>query len=92
MLVDRLTYGDQTIAGTIRTNAISGIPITLAALGANTAAQWKLSVLGDVYGSVNNADGDRGNPGYFTLVPEPTSSVALGLGVVLTALVSRRSR
>lgn len=91
-LIDRLTYGDQNIAGSIRTNAVSGNPITLSALGANTVAQWKLSVAGDVYGSINTADGDRGNPGYFTLVPEPASSVALGLGIVLSAMARRRSR
>lgn len=92
-LVDRLTYGDQNIAGTIRTNSVSGNPITLAALGANAAAQWKLSVVGDVYGSTaSTPDGDIGNPGKFTLVPEPASLGMLGLVAVLAPLARRRLR
>ena len=41
-LVDRLTYGDQTFAGTIRTNGASGW-VSAAGLGANTIASWTLS-------------------------------------------------
>ncbi len=63
-LVDRLTYGDQNIAGTIRTNGKSGIPLTLAALGANNAALWQLAVSGDAFGSTASTPaGDIGNPG-----------------------------
>jgi predicted extracellular nuclease len=92
-LVDRLTYGDQTFAGTIRTQTKSGNPISLAALGANNPAQWVLSSNGDAYGSYvaggMNA-GDLGNPGVFTLyqVPEPTS---LGL-LAIAALIGRVRR
>lgn len=39
-LVDRLTYGDQAFPGTLRTNYNTGVPATLAALGANDVYQW----------------------------------------------------
>jgi predicted extracellular nuclease len=73
VLVDRLTYGDQTIAGSIRTQNASGIPKTLGALGANDALQWQLAVAGDAFGSVAGAAGNAGSPGSFTLVPEPAT-------------------
>jgi predicted extracellular nuclease len=91
-LVDRLTYNDQTIAGSPRTNTASGNPKTLAALGANDASQWVLSANGDSYGShtsVAPAAGLFGNPGVFQ-VPEPTSFVLAGLGIAGLCLVSKR--
>lgn len=94
-LVDRLTYGDQNFAGTIRTQFVSGDPKTLAALHANDPSQWKLSVNGDAYGSHLATTGDLGNPGVFTLVPEP-STVALalvgGLALVGRSLSRRRRK
>jgi predicted extracellular nuclease len=92
-LVDRLTYGDQNFPGTIRTNAVSGNPLTLTALGANNPAQWKLSVNGDSYGSHVATTTDVGNPGLFTLVPEPSSVVlAIVAGVVLCGIGTRQRR
>ena len=42
-LVDRLTYGDQTFPGTIRTQGKSGVPTTCQALGANNVGAWVFS-------------------------------------------------
>ena len=51
ILVDRLTYGDQTFAGTLRTQNFSGRPDSSAALGANNVSLWVLSAVGDAEGS-----------------------------------------
>jgi predicted extracellular nuclease len=92
-LVDRLTYGDNIAptTGSIRTNGISGNPLTLAALHANDVFQWKLSAVGDNYGSYNSTEGNLGNPGIFTLIPEPTSLVLMLLGIGVAA-IKRRGR
>ena len=81
VLIDRLTYDDQTIVGSPRTQNVSGNPKTLAALGANDATQWKLAVNGDVYGSHFSSLNELGNPGVFTLVPEPGSMLLAGIGL-----------
>ncbi|OLP16352.1 hypothetical protein BST81_21405 [Leptolyngbya sp. 'hensonii'] len=60
--VDRLTYDDQTIAGSVRTQNVSGWT-SLANLGGNNAAQWQLSTVGDTQGSLTSTGGDIGNPG-----------------------------
>lgn len=75
-LVDRLTYGDQTLPGSIRTQNISGWPCA-AALGANDAYGWVLSILSDVQGSILSANFNVANPGQFTLFncpPAPTGA------------------
>ena len=92
-LVDRLTYGDQTFPGTIRTQNRSGNPITLDALGANDPSQWQLSFVGDDYGSYLSSFGDIGNPGIGNyVVPEPSAVLLMVLGgVSLVALRVRRS-
>jgi MYXO-CTERM domain-containing protein len=82
-LSDRLTYNDQgagNVAGP-RTQFISGNPSSLAALGANNATLWTLSTVGDSYGSVASAQFDVGNPGVFSVVPEPTGVVLAALGL-----------
>jgi hypothetical protein len=60
-LIDRLTYGDQTFPGTIRTENASGW-VDDAGLGANAIAQWLLSTAGDAEGSIASATGDIGSP------------------------------
>ncbi len=82
-LVDRLAYGDQNIAGTIRTNAISGNPSSAAAVGANNVAAWQLSAAGDAFGSVTNTAGDLGNPGRYPAVPEPAAALLAAVGAVV---------
>lgn len=80
MLIDRLTFGDQSFPGSIRTQNASGNPPTLAALGANDVFQWKKAVVGDEFGSYSSTGGDIGNPGIFALVPEPGTLLLLALG------------
>jgi predicted extracellular nuclease len=92
LLVDRLTYGDQVYAGTIRTQNVSGVPMSPAALGANDVYQWKFSILFDEYGTYTSLGGDRGNPGFYAnIVPEPGSIVLAVLGLVGLLGTRRRS-
>jgi MYXO-CTERM domain-containing protein len=88
-LVDRLTYDDQGTGNVDgpRTQGISGIPSSPAALGANNANLWKLSAAGD--GSYLSVSGDRANPGTYP-IPEPTAAALAGLS--LLALIRRRGR
>jgi hypothetical protein len=81
-LVTQLTYDDQSIAGSPRTNNISGNPMTLAAalLTSADTTQWNLSANGDTYGSYTSAAGEIGNPGSFSFVPEPVSFALVILG------------
>lgn len=87
LLVDKLTYGDQTFPGTIRTQNISGIT-TPANWGTNNVAGWFFSANGDGYGSYLSALGDTGSPGSVA-VPEPAS---VGLIAMLGLAIARRSR
>jgi predicted extracellular nuclease len=91
-LVDRLTYGDQNIPGTIRTETNSGNPMNLAALGANDVSKWVFSSAGDTYGShLNSASpAGYGNPGVFSLVPEPSTALMVVFGAI--GAVCRRRR
>lgn len=61
-LVDRLQYGDQTFPGSIRTQNASG-QAPCFAVGTNNVYGWRLSVLGDVFGSVASSGNDVGTPG-----------------------------
>ena len=61
-LADRLTYGDQNISGTIRTQGTSGVPTSCQALGANTVGAWVFSQSG-VDGAKKSLSGDTGSPG-----------------------------
>ncbi|MGA9335788.1 MAG: lamin tail domain-containing protein, partial [Rudaea sp.] len=66
-LVDRLTYGDQNFAGTIRTQNVSGI-VPVDGLGSNTIADWSLSAVDDAEHSVASTQGDVGSPGRSSLI------------------------
>jgi hypothetical protein len=90
-LADRLTFGDQAIPGTIRTQNQSGNPMTLAALGADNVAQWELSTVGDVYGSFASANFDVGNPGAFNVVPEPATLALAALAGLAVVCRSRKA-
>mgnify|MGYP001277179721 CR=1 FL=1 len=90
-LIDRLTYGDQNIPGTIRTQNRSGNPSSPAALGANNVALWQLAVDGDAFGSHLGALGDLGSPGAY-VVPEPTGALLMLLGGLALLIARKRSR
>lgn len=81
-LVDRLTYGDQAFPGTIRTQLRSGVPTSLAALGADDVSLWGFADTvpgGGPYniGFVTSSLGDTGNPGYF--IPTPGAFALAGI-------------
>lgn len=86
-LIDRLTDGDQTFAGSIRTQDISGNAF-LADLGTNNAYAWFFSAPGDLFNSTFNASGPFGNPGFY-YIPAPSALALAGLGVLA---VGRRRR
>ncbi len=82
-LIDRLTFGDQNFAGSIRTQNAGGNPSAPAALGTNDVYQWQLSFAGDGFGSRLSSLGDLGNPGAY--VPEPSSLALLAIGSLLAS-------
>lgn len=91
-LADRLNYGDNAsdTLGSIRTQNISGNPVSAAVLGTNNVYQWGLSSVGDRFGSYASLNGFIGNPGrYVDAVPEPASLLSL-LVAGLVALGLRR--
>jgi hypothetical protein len=63
-LIDRLTYGDQTFPGTVRTQNVSA-QTCHAYLGLNDIFAWERSAVGDRYGSFAAVGGDVGNPGVY---------------------------
>jgi uncharacterized protein len=89
-LVDRLTFGDQTYAGTPRTNGTSAWAYISGdgPFGIITSS-WVLSTVGDAQGSVQIANSDTANPGRH-VVPEP--SACLSLSLALIGLARRTSR
>jgi hypothetical protein len=86
-LVDRLTYDDQGVGNVDgpRTQGVSGNPPSLAAVGTNNPSLWVLSVAADVYGSYASASADVGNPGKFSLIPEPAAWTLAAMGLALVA-------
>lgn len=64
-LIDRLSYGDETFPGSIRTQNVSGW-VSEAGLGENDILEWTLSALDDGEGSAASAGGDLGSPGAST--------------------------
>ncbi len=77
-LADRLTFGDQVIIGSIRTQNKSG-NTGLANLGANNVLGWTLSSVGDAYGSWTSTGADIANPGIYAPVPEPASLAVIAM-------------
>lgn len=63
-LVDRLRFGDQTFAGTIRTQNASGSACRQE-FGQDNIAAWVLATAGDAFGSHTSAAGDLGSPGVY---------------------------
>jgi predicted extracellular nuclease len=90
-LVDSLTYGDQDFPGTIRTQNVSGNPISPKALGKDNVSRWLFSSSGDAFATYSSTAGDLGNPGMYTgaTVPEPASLI-MGAGCLMGLLLSRR--
>jgi predicted extracellular nuclease len=79
-LVDQLSFGDQTYAGTVRTqNKSCNIPATDYAFSI-AQTSWKLASVGDAFGSWKSAGGDIASPG---IVPEPATLALLALGGLL---------
>ncbi|WP_018412234.1 lamin tail domain-containing protein [Methyloversatilis thermotolerans] len=92
-LVDRLTYGDNAIAGTVRAQNASGNPSVVADLVPSTVTTgWVLASAGDSFGSYASSNGDIGNPGSFIYapVPEPTTHALMLAGLAIVAAVARR--
>ncbi|MBP7746390.1 MAG: lamin tail domain-containing protein [Phycisphaerae bacterium] len=81
-LVDRLTYGDETFPGSIRTQGASGW-VCAQALGANDAYGWVLATAGDQQGSYASIGGDVGRPGVFVhyVCPEAPTGACCASGV-----------
>lgn len=78
-LVDRLTYGDEDFPGSVRTQRISGSPLTALAVGTNLVASWGAAQVGDAQGSWMSAHGDVANPGRFQTpsagpIPDPVTA------------------
>ncbi len=82
VLVDRLTYGDETFPGSIRTQGASGW-VCAQALGADDPYGWILSTVGDQQGSYASSAGDVGNPGTFLsyVCPEAPTGACCAAGV-----------
>lgn len=91
-LVDRLTFGDQNIAGSPRTQNASGNPKTLGALGANNALLWQLAVANDKYESFTGAASNVGSPGKFVFIPEPAALSLAAMAAAVFAVRNRRTK
>jgi predicted extracellular nuclease len=82
-LVDRLTYNDQSMPSTIRTQNTSGWT-DRENLGSNTISTWKLSTANDAQNSYLSTTGNLGNPGgYF--IPLPRVKVVESGGTTVVA-------
>ncbi|MBW4643463.1 MAG: ExeM/NucH family extracellular endonuclease [Goleter apudmare HA4340-LM2] len=76
-LIDRLTYGDETFLGTIRTQTRSGWtePGNLDAVTINT--DWQLSTVDDAQNSRTSIGGDIGNPGFYNVNNTPLPGITI---------------
>ena len=63
-VVDRLTYGDDTLGGPRAQNKSAWV--SAAGLGANIVTEWTLSVIADAESSYASSGGDIGSPGEST--------------------------
>lgn len=92
-LVDRLTFGDNSVGG-IRARFNSGVPGSVDVLGENNVHGWVLSQVGDTEGSWRSTVGDIGSPGQTNLsiaaVPEPETYALLLAGLGLLGVAARR--
>jgi len=66
-LVDRLTYGDQSFPGTIRTQNVAGHTCRQR-LGQDDIAAWQLATVGDAQDSWTSTGSDIGSPGMWASV------------------------
>jgi hypothetical protein len=90
--VDKLAYGDQTFPGSIRTTGASGW-VSATGLGANLAAQWTLSTVGDAEGSIAATGGAIGSPGKSTrALFDYDACVGVGGAPVVTVDVGATTR
>jgi hypothetical protein len=80
-LVDRLTYGDQTVGGPRTTGASAWV--TAEGLGANDATEWTLSTVGDAEGSAASTAGPIGSPGRSTRATVEHEPCEAGPGAAL---------
>ena len=68
--VTQLAYGDQTFAGTPRTNEDSAWPcgeaVGLPAVNSAGLTSWRLSTVADGQGSITSTNADIGSPGSYT--------------------------
>jgi predicted extracellular nuclease len=64
-LVDRLSYDDQTIAGTIRTQLASGWAPPSKLTSFQISSDWQLASLNDAQNSRSSSAGEIGNPGSY---------------------------
>lgn len=91
-LVDRLTYGDQNFAGSIRTTGRSGW-VSAAGLGANDPYAWTLSTAGDSEGSYAATGGSIGSPGKSTratVAYNPCTVVAAAPTITISGTTTKR--
>ncbi|MBK8913772.1 MAG: CotH kinase family protein [Phycisphaerales bacterium] len=78
LLVDRLTFGDQTYPGTIRAQNFSG-QTCREAIGQDDVSAWVRSAIGDSFGSHASSTGDVGTPGSYAA---PTCAACVAPEVV----------
>jgi hypothetical protein len=64
-LVDRLAFGDQNFAGTIRTQNVSGWAPLDKLASQTITTDWRLSAQDDAQNSRTSTGNDRGSPGHF---------------------------
>ncbi|MBD2755226.1 putative Ig domain-containing protein [Spirosoma validum] len=86
-LVDRLTYNDQGIPGSIRTQFRSGWA-TPGNLGTNMIASWVLSSVGDAQNSSMATTGDIGNPGRYIGSPPSPNAPTIRVANTTTSFIS----